>query len=420
MKKLLATLLCALLILGMAGAVAEEKETLEFYHGYFHDESAWAPAKVMRDIYDEFAAMHADGPVTFKPIPVENAVDIMNNMVTGGSFPDVIDLAGSGLSLAAVAQNLVLDVKPYIDETGIQSKVGLNYTQNLVDGAIYSVHDQLLTLGFWYNEAIFAAADVAMPSEWKSWDDFSQAMQGIRDYGADKGIYAYGSGQGSNRCFNTALALTENGKAMLTDELSYETITSDEFAAAFKTVATLDQINGSAYSSTTANDFTADFNDQKSSVFFNGVWASGGFKDNTNFQPAVFPGSVAISAAGDGISISNQLSDDQKALALEFLKYMTSDEVQTKIFMSVGANPCNTDIDIQALADGSGDSGAMLLAKACSLANGADIIVTTVDNAWGSDIAQIINNKLIECAVGGVDIDAKLADLVDELTAIIE
>ncbi|WP_321004292.1 hypothetical protein [Eisenbergiella porci] len=36
-----------------------EKEVLEFYHGYYHDESEWAPAKAMRDIYDEFAKQHA-------------------------------------------------------------------------------------------------------------------------------------------------------------------------------------------------------------------------------------------------------------------------------------------------------------------------------------------------------------------------
>lgn len=51
---------------------AESGEVLEFYHGYYHDESEWPAAKVMRDIYDEFASAHADGPVTFKPIAVED------------------------------------------------------------------------------------------------------------------------------------------------------------------------------------------------------------------------------------------------------------------------------------------------------------------------------------------------------------
>lgn len=51
---------------------------LEFYHGYYQDESEWAAAQVMRDIYDEFAQEHADGDVTFKPIAVENRDDIVS------------------------------------------------------------------------------------------------------------------------------------------------------------------------------------------------------------------------------------------------------------------------------------------------------------------------------------------------------
>ena len=34
----------------------DEDNTLEFYHGYYQDESEWAAAQVMRDIYDQFAA----------------------------------------------------------------------------------------------------------------------------------------------------------------------------------------------------------------------------------------------------------------------------------------------------------------------------------------------------------------------------
>ena len=40
------------------GTAKEKKENaeavLEFYHGYYHEESEWPAAKVMRDIYEEF------------------------------------------------------------------------------------------------------------------------------------------------------------------------------------------------------------------------------------------------------------------------------------------------------------------------------------------------------------------------------
>lgn len=44
----------------------------------------------------------------------------MNNKVASGEFPDMIDLAGNDVSLAAIEQSLVLDLKPYIDDNGLE------------------------------------------------------------------------------------------------------------------------------------------------------------------------------------------------------------------------------------------------------------------------------------------------------------
>ena len=121
------------------GTAKEKKENaeavLEFYHGYYHEESEWPAAKVMRDIYEEFAKSHADGKVKFKPIAVENRDDIVSSQVAGGSFPDLVD-CGTAVPQAAIAQELVLDMKPYIDENNLKDAVGLNYTQNDIDGHI--------------------------------------------------------------------------------------------------------------------------------------------------------------------------------------------------------------------------------------------------------------------------------------------
>lgn len=398
-------------------AASGTKEVLEFYHGYYHDESEWAPAKVMRDIYDEFAKQHADGPVEFKAIPTEDVQGTVNNKVAGGGYPDIIDLAGSSASLAAITQNLLYDMKPYIDQEGIADKVGLNYTQNDVDGKIFTVHDQLLTIGFWYNETLMKDASAALPDTWNTWDDFQKAMSTVREK-SPKGNYAYGAGQGSSRCFNAMLGQSEAGAGMINDILTNETITSKEFEDAFKTTAKLDQENGSANASNESNDWAADFNAGKSAIFFNGVWAAGGFGENTEFQPAIYPGSVGLTSAGGGITIANNMSEEKTKLALEFVKYMTSDEVQEKIFKQVGANPCNSTLDLDKLAEGA-DTATVLLAKACSQANNAKIIVPTIDATWGTDIANAIANKLVECTVSGVDIDAKFEDLKNELIGLI-
>ena len=392
---------------------------LEFYHGYYQDESEWAAAQVMRDIYDEFAQEHADGDVTFKPIAVENRDDIVSAQVAGGSFPDMVDVGGGGVPQAAISQDLVYDLKPYIDENNLQDAVGLNYTQHDQDGHIYAVHDQIESRGLWYNSSIFEKAGTSTDA-FTDWNTFGDAMTKIADLGDD--AYGYIAGQGSSYIVNAIMASTDAGKKMVESELTEETINSDEFANAFKTAAKLDQANGSQHTTDDNGNLMAEFNTNgKVGVLFNGVWnASGidaGLADKIESQ--IFPGNVSVVTAGSGHSISANLSEAETELALEFLAYMVSPEVQAKIFTGVQANPCNTTLDLKALAEESGDPITQKLAEACTQVNSAETVVTDLNYVWGSDVGSAIINALMESAVEGTDIDARFEQLKQELTALV-
>lgn len=405
------------MLAGVSVSAAEE-EVLEFYHGYYHDESEWPAAKVMRDLYDEFAAAHADGDVTFKPIAVENRDEIVSAQVAGGSFPDLVD-CGTAVPQAAISQELVLDLKPYIDENNLQDAVGLNYTQNDIDGKIYSVHDQIESRGIWYNAKLLEAAGVAA-EDLATWDGFTKAMESIR--GLDDGSYGYIAGQGSMFMMNAILASTEEGKAILEAEFTPETVESPVFAEAFKTVAALDQANGSEHTTEDNGNMMDDFNKNgKAGVLFNGVWNASGIGEDLAdvIEPAVFPGNVAIATAGAGLTVSSGMSEAKTQLALEFIEYMTSEEVQSKIFTGVQANPCNTTVDLNKLAEESGDAITMKLAKACAQVNDAETIVKDMKYDWGADVGTAIINALMECAVSDADIDARFEQLQKELIALV-
>ena len=401
-----------------APAAPAEAEVLEFYHGYFHAESEWPAAKVMRDIYDEFAAQHADGPVVFKPIAVENRDEIVSAQLAGGNYPDLVDL-GSTIPAAAIAQGLILDLKPYIDENGLEAAVGLNYTQNLVDGAIYTVHDQIETRGLWYNAAVLEKAGATV-EDLSTWEGVAATMEKVR--ALNDGTYGYAAGQGSLKMMYAMLAGTEEGRALLNSEISADVINNPTFATAFKTIAKMDQDNGSAYTTPDVGNLMADFNaNGMAAMLSNGVWnASGIGADLVDaIQPMVFPGNISMATAGTGLTVSANMSEAKTALALEFVKYMVSEEVQTKIFLGVQANPCNSTIDLNALAAESGDPVVQKLALACSLCNGADIIVSDVSYTWGGDVGNSIINALMECATAGTDIDARFELLQKELLALI-
>ena len=113
------------------------------------------------------------------------------------------------------------------------------------------------------------------------------------------------------------------------------------------------------------------------------------------------------------------MSEEKTELALEFIKYMTSKEVQEKIFTEVQANPCNTTVDLNALAETSGDTATQKLAEACAQVNSADTVVIDMKYTWGSDVDKAIVNALMECAVSGTDIDARFESLQKELLALI-
>lgn len=397
-----------------------DAEVLEFYHGYYHDESEWPAAKVMRDIYDDFAAAHADGPVVFKPIPVENRGEIVSAQVAGGNFPDIVDV-DQMVPQAAISQGLVMDLKPYIDENSLVDAVGLNYTQNQVDGHIYTVHDQLESRGMWYNTAVLADAGVSM-EDIKSWDDFGAAMDKVNALGGDS--YGYIAGQGSLFMMNAMLAESEAGRTMLAGEMTLDTIESAEFAEAFKAAAALDQKNGSGHTTENIGNLMDDFNKKGTvAALFNGVWNASGIDASLqeSIQPSLFPGNVAIASAGGGISISSGMDEAKTELALEFLAYMVSPEVQERIFAGVQAAPCNKTVDMQALAQGvEGDNTILIkLADACSQINEADQVVINLSYTWGGDVGNAIINAFMECAVSGTDIDARFEQLKQELTALI-
>lgn len=418
MKKIISILIALSFLLSLSGAFAAEKEVLEFYHGYYHEESEWPAAKVMRDLYEEFAALHADGPVQFKPIAVENRDEIISAQVAGGSFPDMVD-AGQALPQAAIVQGLVLDLKPFIDDNNLQDAVGLNYTQNNVDGCIYTVHDQIETRGLWYNSKILADAGVKI-EDVTDWASFGAAMEKVRALNSD--AYGYAAGQGSFMMMTAALALTEAGRNLINSEFSLDTISSEAFAAAFKTIAKLDQENGSAHTTPDVGNLMGDFNKAGIAAYLsNGVWNASGIAQELAdvIEPTLFPGSVAISTAGAGLTVSSKMSEAKTALALEFVKYMTSAEVQTRIFLGVQANPCNITVNLETLAKESGNPITLKLADACAMANSAEIIVQNVANVWGADIGNAIINALMECATEGTDIDARFEQLQKELTALI-
>lgn len=221
MKKILALLLASLLLIGLFAGCAKQETapvqqeqttttepapaeqpaeqpseqpentelpTITFVHGYYHDESEWAAAAQMRQIYQDFADLHKD-EFNFVAVADESGAEgIYNtalNDISGGKFYDIADFGGWNIVPVASAAGLILDLKPYLDEdAGFKAGAGVCYDQNLTaDGKIYSVREQIEAVGFWYNEALFAQAGAKVPADWSTWADFEEAVDKLVDAG---------------------------------------------------------------------------------------------------------------------------------------------------------------------------------------------------------------------------------------------
>ena len=75
-------------------------------------------------------------------------------------------------------------------------------------------------------------------------------------------------------------------------------------------------------------------------------------------------------SCGTGFVVSNSLTDAQTAACIEFIKYMTSEEIANKIIaFGIGMAP-NTNVDYATLMDSVDAPEAKLLVSACQLCTG--------------------------------------------------
>lgn len=447
MKKIFALLLASMMIISMlAGcgapaapssetapesAATGEKPVITFYHGYFQDEATWAPAAQMRKLYEEFAELHKD-EYTFEAIALDTGnqgvYDKCIQEIAAGNFPDIVDASGMNIIPAATEAGFALDLKPYIDaDADFKAGVGVNYEQNLIDGKIYTVRDQLETIGFWYNEDLFKKAGADTPDKWKTWADFDKAVDKLKaspdvetpfsmnqDWPTTIILSGYLLGSEGGRTFGSSVPTDFNNDAF-------------KSSIDFLKASVLGKIDAAHFTAADSEAYREDFFAGKAAMLFNGVWESGSFAgdslkiDPSVIKPAVFPTSedgkkAAIVSASTGYVVNAKLDEVKKQACVDFIKFMTSKETAAVIFEKVQAMPASSTIDYDKYISGDYDVTVKSLAEACKLALAADYKLPTAGTVWGQDISGAISSKY-----AGIFDGSKTTDkIAEELNSVLE
>lgn len=384
----------------------KELPTVTFVHGYYHDESEWAPAAEMRRIYQEFADAHKDEFNFVIKADQSGAEGIYNtalNDLSSGDFYDIADFSGWDITGAAAGAGAILDLKPYLDaDAELKAGVGVCYDQNLTeDGKIYSVREQVEAIGFWYNQKLFERAGATTPDQWKSWADFDAAVDKLVE--ANIAPFSMNAGWPTNLLAAGYTQRDEASRTFYANGKNVESFKDESFTGTMEFLQknVLQKIDSAHFGpgGDDDNQFMEDFLSGDCAMLFNGVWSTGEFTDCEagieNLKPALFPtndGKTAgLLSGGCGYVVSDKLSDEQKEICIEFIKYMTSPEIAARIVENgIGMAPSTT-VDYSKAEEAVGTAAGKLLVEACKLLQSADIQVLGWGNTFGDMEAEIQN-----------------------------
>ncbi len=394
----LAGLLLTFFLLTGCGS-EKEKVEITFIHGFGTSEDTHV---AMRRIYQDFEKEYPDIKLNMISMPSsEDVVEKVGNMLTVGDVPDIVFTAGEGMDSIyeyMIENGQVLDLMPYLenDEEFYQNVSPAILEQWLTkDGALYTVSDVILMIGYWYNQELFEEAGILeIP---KTWEDFANVCEQLEKskvqtvpllLDTDHMMYL----------INAMLHETDSGEA---ESVHTQTINLDTagFQKSMKYLKELAQYT-KAVDAYSFRDSLEAFNKEETAIYMNGVWGTYLINQELNAAYAPFPSEDGESVAMISSCIGYLLGEtgDQKRIeaSLEFLKYMLSEPVAQRILQETGQMPANPNVTV-----GKDIAGGRLYDAVESL-KGAERVIEVPANLWsrefqnafGQNMILYLNNKI--------------------------
>lgn len=351
MKKLLAILLTALLMLACCAsfAIAEEPVEILFWHGYTDND-------VMDVIVNDFNAANPDIFVNSVAIAVQDARNTTKMALTSGTGPDIFYYdAGPGYLGALADAGLLMDLGPAAEQYGwADSLAGWALTAGTYKGTLYGLANEYEMLGVYYNKQIFADLGVEVPT---TYDQFLDICKKAKDAGItavviddlDKwpgyhyeSLY-YGAFGGPDMVYGAINQTIEGGW------------NQPEFAEALNALGALvkegytsEFPNGIAH-----DDALREFYTGGGAMYFTGTWQVTGMVENMgdNVGLFVFPaakeGLESTPPVGVGSAMQVSAVTEHPEETLKFLDYLYQADGGARTWMEKAAciTPCDVDTE---------------------------------------------------------------------------
>lgn len=135
---------------------------------------------VMRGILDRFEAENPDITVTLDVVPYKAITETLPTQLAAGEGPDIARITDLG-----GLNKYYLDMTPYLSDAAYwETNFGpfLNWLRKDPEsGSISGFMTQLTVTGPYVNKTLFEQAEIAMPGEGATWDEWATASKAVAD-----------------------------------------------------------------------------------------------------------------------------------------------------------------------------------------------------------------------------------------------
>ncbi len=364
----------------------------------------------MRDIFEGFQQLHPQVKVVVDSAPdISVVIDKACDMLAVDRMPDIISTNGRGIYVAnATAKGTALNLTPHIlnDQELYNSVPQALLSQIKNNQPLYSIPDVLEVQALWYNRSILEEAGLLQPGESlpTDWDDFMVLCQKLVEWSQQTGrqIMPFALDQQRYLTIFMALLASRGGEPYLR-QLSQGYLDGGMIQS-LELLRDLSRFSWPDHFPLGINDGRQAFVDGRSVFFLNGVWdnmvfAGTDLEKDIGYSP--YPGlngvTVSYVSLSEGYVISSMASQTQQSVCLDFLKYILSEEVQTRIVEETLQVPLNPAVKVELIRE-----AHPLLGMALEEAYKAQVQVPTVYSLWHESVIESFHANIASFLEGKI------------------
>jgi len=308
--------------------------TLTYWQTYNDDENA-----LFTELIEEYRADHPQVIIKTTRLPFMGAEPKILTALATRTTPDIARVDGSFVPKLAT-RNALMNLDEIGPGTIMENLHPVALSSCVVGGITYAFPEQFNGLCLFYNKELFRRAGLDPEDPPETWDEFIAMGDKLTD--PEKGVFGFGM---RNSLWWTFPFFNTYGALFLSEDGTRCVLNGPEGVEAFQLKVDLyrtHKIEGGGWRAGGVRDDMG-FQNGKYAMIFSGPWAvktlqAAGIDFGVGLIPRG-PAGTSTNVGGNDLIIFRSCQHPKQAL--EFLKFMASEEVQTRWANRLGQIPVN-------------------------------------------------------------------------------